>query len=640
MTANAQAQKSVQRGALGGRDVVVPLGLLLVVGCMLIPLPPGVLDVLLCSNLLFALLLVIGALHIRDPLRIATLPSLLLITTLFRLSLNIATTRAVLGSGHAGKAVEAFGSVVIQGSAVVGFTLFLLITLIQFIVVAKGAERVAEVSARFTLDAMPGKQMAIDAELRSGLLDADHARRKRQEVQMESRFYGALDGAMKFVKGDAIAGLVITAVNICGGLLVGIMIHELEVEVALRRYTVLTIGDGLLSQIPSLLNSVAAGLVVTRVQVDDASTLSSDLLSQLGEFRTARTFVAAASLILGCLPGMPHVALLSVSAALFFSLLASSRKRTAEEVSVFTPFEPALANPVQLEVSREWLPHMPTLERVNEALESLRAYAFSRWGIVINRPGMSVWEEPQGLYRILIRGMEVSRREGTPAPDVWRELEGEAREIIDLYAVELVDDGATRRALDYVEKQVPDLIHGVVPSICSLTQMTGFLRALIKEDLTTRHLDVVLQALADGGGRLSERNMLAEIRVALAPVVSHMAARGGRRVEAVALDPILDLTLVKAEESGSLISGDLLDYLSRQASSVVSKGTCLIASKKARAYLRDIVRVAVPRACVIAFEEIAPRYALEIVSKIEVQSEQQREMLLEQTLSWSERRVA
>ena len=166
----------------------MPVGLLLVVGCMIIPLPPAVLDILLCSNLLFALLLVISALHIRDPLKLATLPSLLLMATLFRLSLNLATTRAVLGSGHAGKAVEAFGSVVIQGSVAVGFVLFLLITLIQFIVVAKGAERVAEVAARFTLDALPGKQMAIDAELRSGLLDSETARRKRLDVQMESRF--------------------------------------------------------------------------------------------------------------------------------------------------------------------------------------------------------------------------------------------------------------------------------------------------------------------------------------------------------------------------------------------------------------------------------------------------------------------
>jgi type III secretory pathway component EscV len=259
------------------QEVLVPVGLLLILGCMLVPLPPLLLDILLCSNLLFALLLVVGALHIKDPLKLSTLPSLLLMATLVRLSLNLATTRAVLSTGHAGQAVEAFGAVVTQGSLVVGCILFLLITLIQFIVVAKGAERVAEVSARFTLDALPGKQMAIDAEIRSGLLDPEGARRKRSEVQSESRFYGALDGAMKFVKGDAVAGLVVTFVNIAGGLLVGLLIHGLDLEVALRRYTLLTIGDGLLSQVPSLLNAVAAGLIVTRVQVDELSSLSGDL---------------------------------------------------------------------------------------------------------------------------------------------------------------------------------------------------------------------------------------------------------------------------------------------------------------------------------------------------------------------------
>jgi len=328
---------------------------------MIIPLPPAVLDVLLCSNLLFALLLVIGALHIRDPLRLATLPSLLLMATLFRLALNLATTRAVLGSGHAGKAVEAFGSVVIQGSLVVGLVLFLLLTMIQFIVVAKGAERVAEVSARFTLDAMPGKQMAIDAELRSGLLTPEQARRRRFEVQAESRFYGALDGTMKFVKGDAIAGLIITFVNICGGLLIGLLVHDLEVEVALRRYTTLTIGDGLLSQFPSLLNSVAAGLVVTRVQVDEASTLSSDLLQQLGEFRTARAFVAGASLLLGVLPGMPHLALVLVSALVAASLVFPNRGKDGQQVVTPAVFEPTLANVLQIEVSKSWLPHLPPL---------------------------------------------------------------------------------------------------------------------------------------------------------------------------------------------------------------------------------------------------------------------------------------
>lgn len=616
---------------IGGREIAVPLGLLLVVGCMIVPLPPAVLDVLLCSNLLFALLLVIAALHIKDPLRIATLPSLLLMATLFRLSLNLATTRAVLGSGHAGKAVEAFGSVVIQGSAAVGFVLFLLLTMIQFIVVAKGAERVAEVSARFTLDAMPGKQMAIDAELRSGLLTPEQARRRRFDVQAESRFYGALDGAMKFVKGDAIAGLIITFVNICGGLLVGLLLHGLELEAALRRYTILTIGDGLLSQIPSLLNSVAAGLVVTRVQVDEASTLASDLLAQLGQFRVARGFVAGASLLLGLLPGMPHVALLSVSGLAAASLLLAARQSGEKEAPQATPFEPCLANALQIEVSKSWMPHLPPLAKLNEELDELRAYAFSRWGLVLQKPGMSLLEPGAGLCRILVRGMEAYQADGEPSAEAWQRLLHEARETIDLYRTELIDDGATRRALDCVEKQIPDLVTGVVPSTLSLTQLTAVLRSLLREGVTTRHMDVVLQAVADSSGRVPERALLAEVRCALAPAVSAAVSRG-LRIRGVVLDPLLDLALAKAEESGALLAGELLDFVCEEAGRRSGEGSVLVASKRARAYLRDIVRSRHPHISVIAHEEIAPRYSLEIAGKIELAEGPRRKELLEATL--------
>lgn len=617
--------------SVGAREIAVPLGLLLVVGCMIIPLPPAVLDVLLCSNLLFALLLVIGALHILDPLRLATLPSLLLMATLFRLSLNLATTRAVLGSGHAGKAVEAFGSVVIQGSIAVGFVLFLLLTMIQFIVVAKGAERVAEVSARFTLDAMPGKQMAIDAELRSGLLTPEQARRRRFEVQAESRFYGALDGAMKFVKGDAIAGLIITFVNICGGLLVGLLSYDLELEAALRRYTVLTIGDGLLSQIPSLLNSVAAGLVVTRVQVDESSTLSSDMVRQLGEFRAARAFVAGAALLLGVLPGMPHIALLTVSGLAAASLVLRAKPQEGEEAQLPLVFEPTLANVLQIEVSKSWLPHLPPMAKLNQALDSLREYAFSRWGLVLLKPGISLLEPDMGLYRILVRGMEVFRAEGEPSQQEWQRLLGVAREMVDIYRTELIDDGATRRALDCVEKQIPDLVTGVVPATVSLTQLTAVLRGLLREGITTRHMDVALQAIADSSGRLGERALLAEVRCALAPAVSAAVSRG-KTIRAVALDPLLDLALAKAEENGALLGGDLLDLLCEEGGAKASDGVLLLCSKRARAYLRDIVRVRYPQAVIIAREEVAPRYSIEIVGKIEVLDAERRDRLLNATL--------
>jgi flagellar biosynthesis component FlhA len=619
-----------QEAKFSPQEMVIPIGLLLVVGCMLVPLPPLMLDILLCGNLLFALLLVIGALHIREPLKIATLPSLLLIATLVRLSLNLATTRAVLSTGHAGDAVEAFGSVVIQGSLVVGFVLFLLITLIQFIVVAKGAERVAEVSARFTLDALPGKQMAIDAEIRGGLLDPESARRKRAEVQSESRFYGALDGAMKFVKGDAVAGLVMTFVNIVGGLLVGVFIHDLELDVALHRYTLLTIGDGLLSQIPSLLNSVAAGLVVTRVQVRDSSSLSGDLISQLGEFRAARAFVAFAAFSLGCVPGMPHIPLLGVAVVLCLSLVTRrSRVERDDGGEVAREFEATLSPALQLEVNREWFSKMPPLPRIAGELEALRAHAFARWGLVLSPAGISVWESPAGAYRILLRGMEVvSDTRGCVARE-WEHLTDEARSVIDQYKDTFVDDGMTRRALDYVEKKVPDLVVGVVPSVVSLTYLTTVLRALLREHITIRHLDVILQVVAENGARMNERALLAEVRAALGPVVCATVARD-HTIEGIPVEPLLDLVLTKAEESGSLIAGELVDAIWSRVVEVVKPGAVLMTSKRSRAYLRDLVRIRGEGIPVLAHEEITPRFEVIQVGAIELNEEVHRIALLHQ----------
>jgi type III secretion protein V len=621
----------VSRFGLIGRDSAVPLGLLFIVGCMIVPLPTVLLDLLLCANLLFAVLLVIGALHVKDPLKVTALPSLLLIATLFRLSLNLATTRAVLSDGQAGAAVEAFGSVVIGGSVVVGCVLFLLITLIQFIVVAKGAERVAEVAARFTLDALPGKQMAIDAEIRSGLLDPHSARQKRNDIQIESRFYGALDGAMKFVKGDAIAGIVITAVNIVGGLLVGVLLHELEFGVAVRKYTVLTIGDGLLSQIPSLLNSVAAGLVVTRVQASEASTLASDLLSQLAQFRAARVFVASAAALLACLPGMPHLALLVVSVVAAGSLLVGRASDADESAPAQLPvFEPSLEHSVRIEVSREVVARFPAIESVSRALTEIQTYAFQRWGLVLQIPAMALWAEAGQRYRILVRGMDVAQGslegEENPLEAIMREV----RTVIDQYRRDLIDDGATRRALDYVEKEIPELVTGVVPAAISLTRLTVLLRELLNEGITTRHLDVILQVLAERAGRVSDRELLGEIRAALAPVISSAVARDGV-IDVAVLSPVLDLVFVKAEESKRLLPGGLVDALCEHIEQLQRENpdVVLLSSKRARSFLRDIARIRGGEVVVIAHEEVAPRYKCKQVAGIELSEEIQREALLQ-----------
>jgi type III secretion protein V len=276
-----------------------------IVGTLVVPLPPALLDLLLVANLGLSLTLLVSALHLRGPLALSTFPTLLLVATLFRLALNVSSTRLILGEGSAGKVIAAFGEFVVGGSYLVGAVVFVIVLLVQFLVVAKGAERVAEVGARFTLDALPGKQMAIDADLRAGACTQEEAGMRRKNLERESQFYGALDGAMKFVKGDAIAGLLITAINVVGGLAVGAVVHGMPMGEAAATFTLLSIGDGLVSQVPALLTAVAAGLVVTRGGSDGERRLGADVVTQLAA--QPRAIVASGIVLaaMGLVPGLP-----------------------------------------------------------------------------------------------------------------------------------------------------------------------------------------------------------------------------------------------------------------------------------------------------------------------------------------------
>ncbi|TXD32501.1 FHIPEP family type III secretion protein [Lujinxingia vulgaris] len=287
-----------------------------IIGMMIVPLPTLVLDLLLALNIALAVTLLMVSLYIPSALKIAAFPSILLITTLFRLALNVSSTRLILLHADAGEVIAAFGDFVVQGNFVVGAVIFLILTLIQFLVIAKGSERVSEVAARFTLDAMPGKQMSIDADLRAGAFDLDEARRRRALVQRESQLYGAMDGAMKFVKGDAIAGIIMTAINIVAGMIIGVMQLEMSAGEAAQVYTLLTIGDGLVSQIPALLIATTAGIIVTRVASDDEGAhLGGDIFSQLLEQPKALAIAAALLIALAMIPGLPVVPFLALGGA-------------------------------------------------------------------------------------------------------------------------------------------------------------------------------------------------------------------------------------------------------------------------------------------------------------------------------------
>ena len=347
-------------------DLLLAFGLLLILGLMIIPLPAALLDFFLAISITLSVLILVVSLFIKSPLDLSVFPGLLLISTLFRLSLNISSTRLILIDGYAGKVIETFGSFVVRGDYVVGFIVFIILVIIQFIVIVKGSGRISEVAARFTLDAMPGKQMAIDADLNTGLINEDEARKRRDNIAREAEFYGSMDGASKFVKGDAIAGLIITAINIIGGFIIGIGQRGLPVVDALQQYTILTIGDGLVSQIPALLISTSAGFVVTR----DASGVSLDSkfkLQLLSNYRVL-AIVAFTILIFGFLPGMPTIPFIILGITLG---IGSFFKRREIQEAAQTISEEKISQPIPEETVEQYLQVDPIEIEIGYGLISL-----------------------------------------------------------------------------------------------------------------------------------------------------------------------------------------------------------------------------------------------------------------------------
>ncbi|HVU53325.1 MAG TPA: FHIPEP family type III secretion protein, partial [Polyangia bacterium] len=319
MTTEGNQGQDLRAALVRHADLLLAGVVVAIVAMMVVPLPTPLLDLLLSVNIAAAVTLLLVSLYVGEALKIATFPTLLLLTTLFRLALEISATRLILLRADAGEVIHAFGNFVVAGNLVVGAVIFVILTVVQFIVISKGAERVAEVAARFTLDAMPGKQMSIDAELRAGHIDAREARVRRAALARESQLFGAMDGAMKFVKGDAIAGIIVLAVNVVGGLVIGVLQRGMDVGAAARVYTVLTIGEGLVAQIPALLVSTAAGIIVTRVASEDdggASHLGREVARQVLAQPKALAIAAAMLALLAVVPGLPALPFLALGAAL------------------------------------------------------------------------------------------------------------------------------------------------------------------------------------------------------------------------------------------------------------------------------------------------------------------------------------
>ncbi|HDD44879.1 MAG TPA: flagellar biosynthesis protein FlhA, partial [Candidatus Desulfofervidus auxilii] len=402
-------------------DLFAAIGIVVILMVMIIPIPPFLMDILLTFSISFSLIILLVAMYILKPLEFSVFPSILLVATLFRLSLNIASTRLILLHGNegptaAGQVIRAFGQFVVGGNYVVGFIVFLILVVINFVVITKGAGRIAEVAARFTLDAMPGKQMSIDADLNSGLIDEAEARRRRELISKEADFYGAMDGASKFVRGDAIAGIIITLINIVGGLIIGVLQQGMSLSKAAKTYTILTVGDGLVSQIPALIVSTAAGIIVSRAASE--SNLGQDMAKQLFNYPRAVFTAAFIVFCFGFLPGLPHIPFLLLGLAIggLGYVVMQAQQRMEEETMAEVPLEeeeeitevPPL-DPIGLEIGYRLIRLVDTSQGGDllERIKLLRKKYAQEMGFIL--PPVRIRDNLQlspNAYSILIKGIE------------------------------------------------------------------------------------------------------------------------------------------------------------------------------------------------------------------------------------------
>ena len=415
-------------------DIQFAIGLIAVVFMMVIPLPTLFLDMLLSISITAGILILLVSIYVKEPLDFSTFPTILLLATLFRLALNVATTRSILldgASGDVSAVIKSFGQFVVGGNYFVGFVIFLILVIINFIVISKGAGRVAEVGARFTLDAMPGKQMSIDAELNAGIIDKEEAKAKRRKIEKEADFYGAMDGSSKFVRGDAIAGILITGINIVMGLIVGVVQHDMSFSEAAAKFTLLTVGDGLVSQIPALIVSVAAGIVVTRAA--NENTLSDDLSTQIFVHPKAMYISSAMLLVLALVPGLPFIPFISLSIGAYFLGRYSEKEKVRQEQAAIAKEKADSQVDTSDEDSVESLLHVDTLSlevgvgliplvdsdqdgEILERIVSSRKQFAQDLGIVV--PMVMVRDNIQlrpGEYQILLKGNPIAT--GNLMPD-------------------------------------------------------------------------------------------------------------------------------------------------------------------------------------------------------------------------------
>jgi len=653
-------------------EIILSVSVVGVLGIMILPIPPFLLDVFLSISIALSVVILVTSIYLKRPLDFSVFPTLLLITTLYRLSLNIATTRLILLKGHegvdaAGQVIMSFGNFVVGGQYAVGTVIFIILVVVNFMVITKGSGRIAEVAARFTLDAMPGKQMAIDADLNAGMINEQEARRRREQITQEADFYGAMDGASKFVRGDAIAGIMITVINVIGGLVIGVLQKNMDIGDAAKTYTILTIGDGLVSQIPALLISTAAGIVVSRA--GKSSDMGKDLTEQILINPKAMFTTSGILFALAIVPGLPHVAFISISAvmtALGYVLTMAARETAAAEAVPEAPAEePRIESyieldPLTLEIGYGLIPLVE--EQRGELLtkiKTMRRQLAKEIGFIV--PPIHIRDNLQlrpHEYGFLLRGVEVAKSEvmmgywmavaseesdsieGIPTrepafglPAHWIEernveaaqaagfmvvdtatvIATHLTELIRRHCYELLTRSEVQNMLDSVAKAYPKIVDELMPTLLTLGQVQRVLQYLLKERVPINDMVTILETLVDYAVTSKDIEQLGEhVRQSLARHITKLYALQDGSIPVFTLDPRFETHIAKSVQSGEAVSPDYVTRLIRGIEKLVDKDgmrgaqPIIVCSSQIRRFLKKIMERFMPSVVVLSNAEIAP----------------------------------
>ncbi len=589
-------------------DIVLALMIVCIIGILVLPLPPTVLDFLLAFNITLSLVVLLVTMYITRPLELSVFPGLLLVLTLFRLSLNVASTRLILGTAYAGEVIESFGNFVVAGNYVVGFIVFAILVIIQFVVITKGAGRIAEVAARFTLDAMPGKQMAIDADLNAGLISESEARIRREKISMEADFHGAMDGASKFVRGDAIAGILITIINVIAGIVIGALQMGMPISEALKTYTILTVGDGLVTQIPALIIATSAGIIVTRTSSD--TNLGKDLTKQIMSHPKAILISAVLVFGFGLVPGLPTLPFMVLGGIVAAAAFSAMKTQKAEEDSEDTPSEETAepeekiedylkVDTLEVEIGYGLIPLVNSsggndlLDRItiirrqmagemgiivppvrirdnvslkpNQYQVKIRGLAISSSGLypgqllainpgTITNPiaGMEAVEPAFGLPAVWIEENQrsIAEKRGYTVVEPTAVLATHLTEIIRSHAAELITRQEVSKLIDNVKTDHEALVDELIPNLLNVGQVQHVLQNLLTEKVPIKDLPTILETLADYAPNIKEPDILSEyVRQGLARTITTLCLDDDGGMKLATLDADLEKLIADSIQS-------------------------------------------------------------------------------------------